>query len=275
MPMNKIERVGAVIEGRQPDRPPVSFWYHFGPESVAGPAAVEAHVRHAQTYDLDFLKIMADNGYPRTALPQGMVAAARDLDRLSVLSGTEDAFGRQLELIAQLARHFAGRLLMTTTIFNAWATLRQLLTVDTGAHGPPSLVATSDPRDAAMARLLDEAPQALARALEKVADSLANFARQCLAAGANGVYLSVRDDWVDGPGGPGTYDRLVRPGDLRILARGEPGHLQRAARLRQGARLRPLRRLPGARDQLGRPQRRAGDCGGGRLGPAGDLRRAG
>ena len=29
--MNKIERVMAVVEGRRPDRPPVSFWYHFDP----------------------------------------------------------------------------------------------------------------------------------------------------------------------------------------------------------------------------------------------------
>ena len=67
--------------------------------------------------------------------------------------------------------------------------------------------------------MLGESPDALGRALDVVARSLANFARHCLAAGANGVYLSVRDDWVDSPeNGPGTYDRLVQPGDLAILA---------------------------------------------------------
>lgn len=61
--MNKIERVTAVVQGRRPDRPPVSFWHHFGPGKIAGPPAVEAHVRHVETYDLDLLKIMNDNGY--------------------------------------------------------------------------------------------------------------------------------------------------------------------------------------------------------------------
>jgi len=222
--MNKIERVDAVLEGRRPDRAPVSFWHHFGPEEAAGPKAVEAHVRHVDTYDLDFLKIMDDNRYPRPATPGGVIAGARDLDKFSVLRGDEETFGRQLELIGELARRYRGRLRMATTVFSAWSTLRQMTEVDTGLHGPPVLESTADPRDEAMSRLLAEAPQALARALEVIAESSANFVRRCLAAGAEGVYLSVRDDWVDAPpNGPGTYDRLVRPGDLRILEAAAPG----------------------------------------------------
>jgi uroporphyrinogen decarboxylase len=222
--MNKIERVVAVIEGRQPDRPPVSFWYHFGQDSVAGPRAVEAHVRHVETYDLDFLKIMDDNRYPRTATQTGVIAEIEDLDRLSVFQGDEDTFGRQLELVGELSRRFHGQLRMATTIFNAWGTLRQMTVPDTGQHGPPTVESTADPRDAAMTRFLREAPDALARALDVIAQSLANFAQRCLEAGADGVFLSVRDDWVDTPdNGQGVYDRLVRPGDLRILAGAQRG----------------------------------------------------
>jgi uroporphyrinogen decarboxylase len=54
-------------------------------------------------------------------------------------------------------------------------------------------------------------------ALDKIARSLANFAAQCVAAGADGVFLSCREDWVEGPGGPGTYEELVRERDLMIL----------------------------------------------------------
>jgi len=222
--MNKIERVRAVLEGRLPDRPAVSFWYHFEPEQVAGPAAVEAHLRHVEAYDLDFLKIMDDNRYPRSALAQDSITGVRDLEALSVLRGDEDTFGRQLELIGELARRLGGQLPMATTVFNAWGTLRQMTAPDTGVHGPPTLDQTVDPRDMAMTRFLRESPDALARALQVVAESLANFAQHCLGAGADGVYLSVRDDWVDTPeNGPGTYDRLVRPGDLEILAAVQAG----------------------------------------------------
>jgi len=130
--MNKIERVTAVMEGRKPDRPPVSFWHHFSAEATAGPQAVEAHLRHVETYDLDFLKLMNDNRYPRPTLPSGVVAEVHDLEKLSVLNGDEDAFGRQLDLIGELARHAAGEFLMTTTIFNSWSTLRQMTIPDRG-----------------------------------------------------------------------------------------------------------------------------------------------
>jgi len=222
--MNKIERVTAVMEGRQPDRPPISFWHHFDAEAVEGPRAVEAHLRHVETYDLDFLKLMNDNRYPRQALPSRVVAEVPDLERLSVLNGDEDAFGRQLDLIRELARRTAGQLRMTTTIFSSWNTLRQMTAPESGAHGPPILGGTADPQDAAMSRFLREAPDALGRALEVVARSLANFARHCLTAGADGVFLSVRDDWVDSPANvPGTYRRLVQPGDLMILAAAQSG----------------------------------------------------
>ncbi len=217
--MNKIERIAAVVAGRPPDRPPISFWYHFGPEAAAGPKAVEAHLRHVKTYDLDFLKLMNDNRYPRQTLPNRVVADVHDLEMLSVLNGDEDAFGQQLDLIRALARRTAGHLRMATTIFNSWSTLRQMTVPESGMHGPPIVDGSVDPQDAAMSRLLREAPDAVSRALEVISRSLANFARQCLTAGADGIFLSVRDDWVDSPAnGRGAYNRLVQSGDLAILA---------------------------------------------------------
>ncbi len=218
--MDKLERVMAVLQGQQPDRAPVSFWYHFGPGRTAGPAAVEAHVRHVETYDLDFLKVMDDNRYPRPPVNGGVLIETRDLEKLTVLNGDEGSFGRQLELIVALNRHFEGRLPLSTTLFNAWSTLRQLAVPDTGQHGPGTLARQEDdPRDVALNRWMREAPDLLQSALDIVAESLGNYARQCRAAGAHGIFLSVRDDQVDTPqNGAGTYDRFVRAGDLKILS---------------------------------------------------------
>jgi uroporphyrinogen decarboxylase len=222
--MNKIERVFAVLESRRSDRPPVSFWHHFPLECASGPAAVEAHVRHVERYDLDFLKIMDDNRYPRIGLPDDVISQAADLDCLTVLQGDEGSFGRQLELIGELAKRYAGRLLMITTIFNAWATLRLLTEPPADKHGPPKLGGDVDPRDEGMWRMLRESPSALAQALGTIAASQANFCGRCIEAGADGIFLSVRDDWVDTPEtGSGNYDRLVRPTDLTILAGAQRG----------------------------------------------------
>lgn len=181
-------------------------------------------MRHAETYDLDFLKIMDDNRYPRPQTGAGVMTEVADLDHLAVLSGDEGAFGRQLEVIRELTRRFAGHLRMATTVFNAWGTLRNMTVPDTGVHGPPSLETGPDPRDATMSRFLRDAPQALERALQVIAESTANFVHHCLAAGADGIYLSVRDDWVDSPAnGAGIYDRLVKPTDLAILCAAAAG----------------------------------------------------
>ncbi len=222
--MNKIQRVTAVLEGRTPDRPPVSFWYHFPADQVSGPPAVEAHVRHVERYDLDFLKIMDDNRYPRPVTSTGTIAETRDLDRLTVLAGDEESFGRQLELIGALAQRLRGQLLMATTLFNPWTTLRNMTIPVSDVHGPPVPTSEVDPREAAMSRFLRQSPDALARALAVIAESLAHFARRCLEAGADGIYLSVRDDWVDTPAnGPGSYDSLALPGDLEILTAARRG----------------------------------------------------
>lgn len=128
--MNKIERVSAVLHGKPPDRLPVSFWYHFGPDAVSGPEAVESHVRHVETYDLDFLKVMCDGRYPFPYHDDGIIHDVGDLDRLVPLAGDEDLFGRHLEVLQALSRRFAGELWMTTTIFNSWSTLRRLMASD-------------------------------------------------------------------------------------------------------------------------------------------------
>jgi hypothetical protein len=102
--MNKIECIDAVLAGRTSDRPPFSSWHHFGPGAISGPEAVSAHLRHLEAYDLDFLKVMDDNRYPRTFNRSGVIADRGDLDRLQVLNGDEDIFGRQLSPLSQVGR---------------------------------------------------------------------------------------------------------------------------------------------------------------------------
>jgi uroporphyrinogen decarboxylase len=211
--MDPIERVQSVLEGRPSDHPPVSLWHHFGPDEVCGPPAVKAHIAHLESFGLDFLKVMNDNPYPHA----GRLETIGDLASLSVLRGDEPEFARQLDLLADLKRALRGRVLMTTTIFNAWATLRRLIRPPT-SHGPPKLDVDDEPSRMIRGWYAKD-PGALTAAMRTIASSLSGFAGRCIDAGADGVFLSVRDDWVDGSGDQaGLYDRLVRPADLEILA---------------------------------------------------------
>ena len=206
----------AVLRGEQPDRAPVSFWYHFPSECHAGPAAVDAHLKHLERYELDFLKIMNDNGYPT----RRDIRTANDLRDLPVLRGDEDAYASQLDLIRSLAAELKGKVLMSTTLFNAWTLLRRVVTPrKPGRSGPPVLGGNVSRVDQRLSDLLAEDRGAVGMALDAIAASQANFAAKCIEAGADGVFLSVRDDWVDTEqNGPDVYDQLVRIGDGQILS---------------------------------------------------------
>ena len=237
--MDTRSRVQAVLEGRQPDRPPVSFWHHFRPDQASGPAALDAHLAHLEKYDLDFLKVMNDNPYPRGGVD--VVQTAADLGRLKVWSGDEEGFGLQLELLAKLRERLGHAIMMTTTVFSPWTTLRKLAAVESFVHRPPDMNVGGDPRDAALSRLLRDDRDAVKQALRVIAESLGRFADRCLTAGADGIFLSVRDDWVD-PGDPHavqTYDELAAPADLHVLhsaARGSFNMLHACGKPRNFAR---------------------------------------
>ncbi len=212
--MDKIERVMAVIKGEVPDRPPVSFWRHFRPEQASGAAAVEAHLIHFEKYDLDFVKVMNDNPYPRTGFD--VLADTPDLKRIRELNGEEDGFGRQLEVVRAIRDAIGREALITNTVFSPWSVLRKLTAPENALHGPPSL-STGDARDLRLREMLQKDRAAVRAALTAIAFSLRNFAERCLEAGADGIFLSVRDDWVDsGPDAAKTYDDIVKDADLRV-----------------------------------------------------------
>jgi len=211
--MTPIERVDAVLAGRKPDRPPFSFWYHFAPDQLAGPAAVQAHLDPFNRYGMDVLKVMNDNPYPHS----GRIAKVDDLASLAPLKGDEAGFGEQLELLSALRSALGTRAYMPTTIFSAWMVLRLLVKPPT-AHMPPNLDAAADEPSRWIRQAYLENPKLVSRAMEIIGANLARFAAKCVAAGADGIFLSVRDDWVDSPQTPGLYDKLARPADRAILA---------------------------------------------------------
>jgi uroporphyrinogen decarboxylase len=211
--MSALERLQRVLARRRPDRPPVSLWCHFPPDRVWGRAAVQAHLDHLAALDLDFLKVMNDNRYPHTSA----IASVQDLASVTELRGDEDEFARQLALLADLRAELRGRVPMVTTVFNAWAVLRHLVRPPT-SHRPPELDGAADEPSRRIREFYAADPDAVRGALQRIATSLGKFARRCLAAGADGIFLSVRDDWVEVPGQPQRYAELVRPTDLEILS---------------------------------------------------------
>lgn len=213
--MTKRERVQAVLGNTRPDCPPVSCWHHFPPDQISGQAAVDAHLRHLETYDFDFLKIMNDHPYPRGEVTT--VQSVADLRKIKPQPGDAGPLASQLDIVRILTQRLAPDVPTCTTVFNTWATLRQLTQPPSDRHGPPKLDGT-DERDEFIATLLKEDRDAVQAALLAIAQTQVAFVLECLKAGAEGIFLSVRDDWIDRPAnGKDTYRDLVRPADLMIL----------------------------------------------------------
>ncbi len=213
--MTKRQRVEAVLQGRQPDCPPVSCWHHFEPHEITGQAALDAHLRYLETYDLDFLKVMNDHHYPRGDVP--VVQSVADLRKIKPLPGDAGQFAGQLDLLRELRTRLGDEVFTCTTLFNAWTVLRIWTAPPSDKHGPPRLNG-QDQRDDVLTRLLHEDRAAVKAAVQAIGRMLAAFARECIAAGATGIFLSVRDDWVDRPAnGQGVYDDIVLPADTEIL----------------------------------------------------------
>jgi uroporphyrinogen decarboxylase len=126
-------------------------------------------------------------------------------------------FAGQLEVLTRLRERLGRDVYMCATLFNPWAVLRHLTAPPQEHHAPPTLFA-EDQRDETISTMLKEDRQAVKVALAVIAESLAGFADECIRAGADGIFLSCRDDWVDRrANAPGTYDEMVRELDWRIL----------------------------------------------------------
>jgi uroporphyrinogen decarboxylase len=182
--LSRKERVDRALEGRDVDRPPFSFWHHFGLKTA------EEHARATldfhRKYRTDFVKVMSDFAYPRPA------------GKWYELKVESNPFPAQIRALELIKNGLDGQTYFVETLFNPFNVAEKL----------------SSPEE--VRRLKDEKPQALLDALDVITQSEIQHARRALETGAAGILLAVananakalsRDDYV----------RFSAPFDRRIL----------------------------------------------------------
>ena len=198
--MNKIERVTAALKQQEVDRPPFSFWYHFGLQHLPGPKHAEAEIGFYRAYDLDFLKVMSDYPYPAPAGLQALVTED-DWKRIQPIMAAADPelpWAEQLEALSTINEQIGAEALFIETIFSPWTTARRL-------SGSGGLLAARK-----------SFPATLLSAMDAIATSLANYAAEAVARGAAGIFLSLgaaTDDVMSRE----EYQVWGRPFDLKVL----------------------------------------------------------
>lgn len=170
--MTKTERVEKTLAGTEVDRPPISFWYHFGVQHEGGERIAELSLEFFRYYDLDYLKLMNDYYYP---MPDGLleVRNQEDLGKIKRFDPEQCDWKEQLKAIDIIARELDGKAYFIDTIFEPWQVLLRNLA---GEHLP---------------RLVRDEPDALLGALDVITDNIIAYCKEALKRGCAGIFLST------------------------------------------------------------------------------------
>jgi len=190
--LSKVERIRRALAGDPVDRPPISFWAHNFAMEHSAEVLAEQTVADFRRYDWDFIKIQSRasvfaemwgsryRSVRQRAVPPELlewpVHSAQDVAGLRVQDPTTGALGEQLEALALIRQAVGPDVPLLLTIF-APAMVLQFLVGES-----PEL----------MLRLIREHPREAHAGLAAVRDTLVEYARQCIARGADGIFLAIK-----------------------------------------------------------------------------------
>jgi uroporphyrinogen decarboxylase len=217
MTMTKRERVLAALGGKPVDPVPLALWLHnFATENSADGLAAET-LRLARTFDWDYLKPQSRaqcfaemwglryqpsvEQAVRYTITHSPIGDADGLSRLAPADPRTGSLGEQLQAL----RTIRGALGADTPII--WTIFSPLMIL-------PALLRGG--QEQALALIRSE-PAAIEHAFEAMTETLAAYARECLAAGADGVFYATNmatRDLISAE----ECRRFQRPSDLRVLA---------------------------------------------------------
>jgi uroporphyrinogen decarboxylase len=184
--MSSRERIRRAMEGRDVDRPPFSFWHHFGLQKEPPERFVQATLDFHARFKTDLVKVMSDFPYPQ---PEG---------RWYELREEANPFPAQIQALTSIAKSLGRQTYFLETIFNPWKVAENLSSTQE------------------VMRLKEENPQRLLDALEVITKSEANHARRAVQAGASGIFLAIANA-QDGILSQDDYAKFSEPFDRRVL----------------------------------------------------------
>ncbi len=160
-PLTSRERVDRAIQGKDVDRTPFTFWYHFVDETQPAERHAQSTLEFHRKFHTDLVKVMSDYPYPK---PPGEWFALKD---------DQNPFPRQIRALELIRDGLGGKAHFLETLFNPYNVAEKLSSKE------------------AVAALRRDKPQRLIDALDVIARSEANHARRAIAAGASGIFLAV------------------------------------------------------------------------------------
>lgn len=192
--MEKIDRVRHALVGGPVDRPPISFWRHNFAREHSAEALAEETVEQFRRYDWDFIKIQSR----ATAFAEGWgvrytpsttphvppvvtewpVNSAADLGKIRPIDPRRGVLGEQLAALRLVRQAVGTQVPILQTVFAPSMVLPYLL----GPEAPQQGLLEVIRRHAAE----------VCPALAAIRETMSGYARECLSAGADGIFFSIK-----------------------------------------------------------------------------------
>jgi uroporphyrinogen decarboxylase len=178
------ERVDRALAGQEVDRPPFTFWHHFGIKTAE--AHADRTLEFHRMYHTDVVKVMSDFPYPK---PSG---------KWYELKVNPNPFPDQIQALKLIREGLNGDAYMIETVFNPWNVAQKLSSKDELLH------------------LKEQKPQAVLDALDVITQTEIAHAKRALATGASGILFSIANA-NSGELSAADYQKFSRPFDQRFM----------------------------------------------------------
>ncbi len=218
--MTKRERLLAAVKGEPVDRVPASYYFHFHEAEKSADLNAKHMLEQQRIFDWDFVKVQLSAYYYGQAwgctvkedpvlgpqIDQYVIHKAEDYRKLKKVDVTQGPFGEQLRIAQMLNDALKGNTPFIQTTFSPLSVAGRIA----GARN-------RNPNEAEyVKRFMKEDPDALHCGLKIISETLADYAREAVRRGAEGIFLTTtvysKDVFTEEE-----YETFGKPYDLAVF----------------------------------------------------------
>jgi len=219
--MTKRERVMAAVKGEAVDRVPASFFVHQHVAERSSDTTTAGLLEQNRKFNWDFIKVHLRASYFGEAwdckyrwtpekgpqIEDYVIKSTEDIKKLKKQDPTKGVLGDQVKVAKLLGETLKGSVPYIQTVFSPLFVAGKLAG---GVFGTPSDTER-------IKGYMKENPEALHQGLSIISQTLANYVREVIRAGADGIFFST-GVWASlDTITEAEYDNFGRPYDLAIF----------------------------------------------------------
>jgi uroporphyrinogen decarboxylase len=187
---NKREKLLAVLDLSKPNGYiPAAFFLHFNDK--LGQGAIDSHLQFFRATNMDFVKVQYEIVVPHIE----NINSPKDWAKIPVYG--KDFFEPQLEVIEALSKQLKSEALILPTVYSPLTLAYQTVGKDAAEH-------------------IKQDPDAVAKGLQNITESIINYIDEAILRGADGFYISTQGGNSGNFGESPLFDKAVLPYDLQV-----------------------------------------------------------